>query len=98
MMNDERIGITISWQAMWSTVGALTSLGQQHHQKTKGLRNVGRTRVHRFGSRRKSLHHARHDFVEIEVDDPAEGITVSINCADAIALAHAILRRYPDLD
>jgi hypothetical protein len=38
------------------------------------------------------------DFVEIEVDDPAEGITVSINCADAIALAHAILRRYPDLD
>ena len=44
------------------------------------------------------LHHARHDFVEIEVDDPAEEITVSINCADAIALAHAILRRYPDLD
>jgi hypothetical protein len=36
------------------------------------------------------------DFVEIEVDDPAEGIAISIKRADAIALAHAILRRYPD--
>jgi hypothetical protein len=33
------------------------------------------------------------DFVEIEVDDPAEGIAISIKRADAIALAHAILRR-----
>jgi hypothetical protein len=39
-----------------------------------------------------------NDFVEIEVDDPAEGIAISIKRADAIALAHAILRRYPDLD
>lgn len=38
------------------------------------------------------------DFVEIEVDDPAEEIAISIKRADAIALAHAILRRYPDLD
>jgi hypothetical protein len=29
------------------------------------------------------------------VDDPAEGIAISIKRADAIALAHAILRRYP---
>jgi len=35
------------------------------------------------------------DFVEIEVDDPADGIAISIKCADAIALAHTILRRYP---
>jgi len=34
------------------------------------------------------------DFIEIEVDDPAEGIAISIKCADAVALAHAILRRY----
>ena len=38
------------------------------------------------------------DFVEIEVDDPAEGIAISIKRADAIGLAHAILRRYPNLD
>ncbi|MGP0000792.1 MAG: hypothetical protein ACLPKW_24035 [Acetobacteraceae bacterium] len=38
------------------------------------------------------------DIVEIEVDDPAEGIAISIKRADAIALAHAILRRYPDSD
>ena len=35
------------------------------------------------------------DFIEIEVDDPAEGIAISIKRADAIALAQAILRRYP---
>ena len=35
------------------------------------------------------------DFIEIEVDDPADGIVISIKSADAIALAHAILRRYP---
>ena len=29
------------------------------------------------------------DIVEIEVDDPAEGIAISIKRADAIALAHA---------
>jgi hypothetical protein len=38
------------------------------------------------------------DFIEIEVDDPAEGIAISIKRADAIALAHAILRRYPNSD
>jgi hypothetical protein len=38
------------------------------------------------------------DFVEIEVDDPAEGIAISINRAAAIALARAILRRYRDSD
>jgi hypothetical protein len=36
------------------------------------------------------------DFIEVEVDDPAEGIVISIKRADAIALAHAILRRYPN--
>ena len=35
------------------------------------------------------------DFIEIEVDDPADGIAISIKSADAVALAHAILRRYP---
>jgi hypothetical protein len=39
-----------------------------------------------------------NDFIEIEVDDPAEGIAISITRADAIALAHAILRRYPTPD
>ena len=38
------------------------------------------------------------DFIEIEVDDPAEGIAISIKLADAIALAHAFLRRYPYSD
>jgi len=38
------------------------------------------------------------DFVDIEIDDPADGIAISINCADAIALAHAILRRYSNLN
>jgi hypothetical protein len=37
------------------------------------------------------------EFVEIEIDDLADGITISINCGDAIALAHAILRRYPNM-
>ena len=36
------------------------------------------------------------EFIEIEIDDPAEGIAISLNRADAIALAHAILRKYPD--
>jgi hypothetical protein len=34
------------------------------------------------------------EFIEIEIDDPAEGIAISLNRADAIALAHAILRKY----
>ena len=35
------------------------------------------------------------DFIEIEMDDPADRIAMSIKRADAVALAHAILRRYP---
>ena len=54
------------------------------------------TGVHRFGNGEKFYITLDDDFVEIEVDDPAEEFTVGINCADAIALAHAILRRYPD--
>jgi hypothetical protein len=38
------------------------------------------------------------DFVEIEIDDPAEGIAIGIKRADAIALAYAILRRYGTSD
>ena len=34
------------------------------------------------------------DIVEIEVDDIAEGIAISIKRADAVTLANAIIRRY----
>lgn len=36
--------------------------------------------------------------ITLDDDFPAEGIVISIKRADAIALAHAILRRYPNAD
>ena len=38
------------------------------------------------------------DFVDIEIVDLAESIVISLERADVIALAHAILRRYRTSD
>ena len=73
------------------TAGATTS-------RDEGAGNVGRTGVAGLVVGEKFCITLDDDFVEIEVDDPAEGIAISIKRADAIALAHAILRRYPGLD
>ncbi len=34
------------------------------------------------------------EFIEIEINDPAEGIAISLKRADAASLAQAILRKY----
>ena len=96
-MQKGRYGITSSWQPVRHHEGRLASVEANLKERrgrgmAEELEFAGSTVGEKFCI---ALH---NDFIEIEVDDPAEGIAISIKRADAIALAHAILRRYPTPD